>query len=230
MSHPIFRPFNWARCGLQAAALLTASAAFTGAQAAGAGEMLLNGDFSLTHAATGTGGLAILPDHWAGLAGTTDNAGVWDGQLRFSTMGAHNTKHKYFVSQTFDAGDGGEFILSFDYRLGNPSNGRSINGAKVTVDNWYSTPADPKPIPLFASTYGAAGYDDSWHLGTTLTVTFSAGLHTLYVGTIGASEQNDQAFVQFDNVSLMPAVPEPGSAALLASGGLLLLGLRRRRR
>jgi PEP-CTERM motif len=82
---------------------------------------------------------------------------------------------------------------------------------------------------LFAATYGAAGYDDSWHLGTTLTVTFAAGLHTLYVGTIGASQQNDQAYVQFDNVSLMPAVPEPGTAALLASGGLLLLGLRRRR-
>ncbi len=71
----------------------------------------------------GTGRLAILPDGWSGLVGTPDNAGVWDGVLLFSTAGAHNTKHKYFVSQAFDAGIGGDFILSFDYRLVNPSNG-----------------------------------------------------------------------------------------------------------
>lgn len=218
-----------ARCGLPTLALLATCWSFGSAQAANPGEMLLNGDFSLTHAAVGTGGLAILPDHWAGLAGTTDNAGVWNGQMQFSTMGAHNTQHKYFISQSIDAGAGGSFVLSFDYRLGNPSNGRSINGAKVTFDNWYGTATTPAPTPLFAATYGAAGYDDSWHLGTTLTVTLSPGLHTLYVGTIGASEQNDQAFVQYDNVSLMAAVPEPGSAALLAGGGLLLLGWRLRR-
>jgi hypothetical protein len=81
---------------------------------------------------------------------------------------------------------------------------------------------------LFASTYGAAAYDDSWHLGTTLAVTLTPGLHTLYVGTIGVSEQNDRAFVQYDKVSLTAAVPEPASAALLLGGGLALLGLLRR--
>lgn len=218
-----------ARRVLPTALMLAASWASAGAQAVVNSELLLNGDFALTHAATGTGGLAILPDHWAGLVGTTDNAGVWGGQLRFSTMGAHNTNHKYFVSQSFDAGAGGNFVLSFDYRLANPSNGRAINGAKVTIDNWYGTVNTPPPPPLFSSTYGDANYDDSWHIGTTLTVSLSAGLHTLYVGTIGASEQNDRAFVQYDNVSLMTAVPEPSSAALLACGGLLLsLRLRRR--
>jgi hypothetical protein len=110
-------------------------AAVAGAQAAAPANLLLNGDFSLTHAASGTGGVAILPDHWTGLVGTTDNAGVWDGQVRFSTMGAHNTNHKYFVSQSINAGAGGTFVLAFDYRLANPSNGQSINGAKVTIDN-----------------------------------------------------------------------------------------------
>lgn len=215
--------------GLQTAIVLAAGLAPVGAHAAVAGELLRNGDFALTHAATGTGGVATLPDHWAGLVGTTDNAGVWDGQLRFSTIGAHNTNHKYFVSQSFDAGAGGNFVLSFDYRLANPSGGRSINGAKVTIDNWYGTVNSPPPPPLFSSTYGNAK-NDSWHLGTTLAVSLSAGVHTLYVGTIGASEQNDRAFVQYDNVSLMAAVPEPGSAALLAGGGLFLLGLRLRRR
>lgn len=222
---------NWARSALQTATLLSACWAATGAHAAGAGELLLNGDFSFTHAAVGTGGLAILPDNWAGIGGTTDNAGVWNGQLRFSTQGAHNPYHKYFVSQSFDAGAaGGSFVLSFDYRLANPSNGRSINGAKVTIDNYYGTSTSPAPAPLFASTYGAAGYDDSWHLGTTLTVNLTPGVHILYVGTIGASEQNDQAFVQYDNISLTAAVPEPGSAALLACGGLFLACLRLRRR
>jgi hypothetical protein len=203
------------------------AAVVAGAQAAEPANQLLNGDFSLTHAATGTGGLAILPDNWAGLVGTTDNAGVWGGQLLFSTMGAHNTNHKYYVSQSIDAGTGGTFVLAFDYRLVNPYSGRSINGARVTIDNWYSTVSDPTPTPLFASTYGAAGFDDSWHLGTSLTVTLTAGLHTLYVGTIGASTQNDQASVQYDNVSFAAAVPEPATAALLLGGGLALLGLRR---
>lgn len=229
----MFRCPSRARAGLHTAAVLAVSLATAlahpGAQAAVAGELLLNGDFSLTHAAVGTGGLAILPDHWGGLVGTTDNAGVWDGQLRFSTMGAHNTQHKYYVSQSFEAGAGGLFVLRFDYRLANPSNGRTINGAKVTIDNYYGTANSPAPAPLFASTYGNAGYDDSWHLGTTLNVQLSAGQHLLYVGTIGASSQNDQAYVEFDNISLTAAVPEPGSAALLACGGLALLGWRRRR-
>lgn len=203
-----------------------------GAQAAALAapaELLRNGDFSLTHAAVGTGGLAILPDSWAGLVGTTDNAGVWNGVLNFSTQGAHNTNHKYFVSQTVNIATAGDFVLRFDYRLANPSNGRSINGAKVTFDNYYGTTNSPAPTPLFAATYGNAGYDDSWHLGTTVNLHLAAGNHTLYVATIGASAQNDQAYVQFDNISLTAAVPEPGSAALLAAGGLALLFRLRRR-
>lgn len=200
-----------------------------GAQAAAPAELLQNGDFSLTHAAVGTGGLAILPDSWAGLGGTTDNAGVWNGVLRFSTQGAHNPYHKYYVSQTVSIAAEGDFVLRFDYQLANPSNGRSINGAKVTFDNYYGTANSPAPTPLFAATYGNAGYDDSWHLDTTLNVHLTAGNHTLYVATIGASEQNDRAYVQFDNVSLTAAVPEPASAALLAGGALALLALLRRR-
>lgn len=222
---PSSTPTRGARLLITTLAALAASA-----QAAAPAELLRNGDFSLTHAAVGTGGLAILPDHWTGLVGTTDNAGVWDGQLRFSTQGTHNTQHKYFVSQAFDAGAGGSFLLRFDYRLDNPSNGRAINGAKVTIDNWYGTVNSPAPPPLFASTYGNAGYDSSWHLGTSVAVQLSAGVHTLYVGTIGASEHNDRAYVQFDNISLAPAVPEPGSLALLACGGLALLGWQHRRR
>jgi hypothetical protein len=200
------------------------------AQAAAPSELLQNGDFALTHAATGTGGLAILPDSWNGLVGTTENAGVWDGVLRISTAGTHNANHKYFVSQSFDAGAGGDFILRFDYRFLRPWTGTAINGAKVTIDNWYGTVNTPAPTPLFSSTYRNAGVDEGWHLGTSLAVQLGAGLHTLYVGSIGASQQNDQAAVDFDNISLTADVPEPASAALLACGGLALLGWRRRGR
>lgn len=209
--------------------LLALTATHGAIRAAAPTELLKNGDFSRTHAATGTGGLAILPDDWTGLGGTTDNAGVWGGQLMFSTAGTHNPYHKYFVAQSFDAGLGGDFLLRFDVRLVNPSNGTAINGAKVTIDNWYGTASTPAPAPLFASTYGAAGYDDSWRLNQQLTVHLTPGRHTLYIGTLGASQQNDRAAVQYDNLSLTAAVPEPGAAALMAVGSLALLLLSRRR-
>lgn len=207
------------------ALLLTAGWAANGAQAESVNNLLINGDFSQTYQPVLSSN--PLPESWLNLSGNTENAGVWNGALRFSTAGTHNaTTHRYYVYQQFDAGAGGSFVLSFDYLLSNAYNGTAINGAKIAVDNWYV----PAPEALFSRTYGSEGFGPAvWHLGETVRLNLAPGQHTLYLGTIGASQQNDQAYVAYDNVTLIAAVPEPTTAALLICGSLGLLGWRSRR-
>lgn len=175
-------------------------------------NMLTNGDFSQTYDPVGPA--VSLPTGWTGLNGSTENAGVFNGDLRFSTAGLHNaTTHKYYVYQSFDAGSGGVFRLSFDYYLENPSTGTLLNGAKVAIDNWYVPAAEA----LFSKTYMSEGFASTWHLNQTMTVTLTPGVHVLYLGTIGASQQNDQALVHYDNVSLEPVVPVTFSVNATAS-------------
>lgn len=175
-------------------------------------NILTNGDFAQTYDPVGPA--ISLPTGWTGLSGNTDNAGVYGGNLLFSTAGLHNaTTHKYYVYQSFDAGSGGVFRLSFDYYLENAHTGTLINGAKVAIDNWYVTAAEA----LFSKTYMSEGYASAWHVNQTITVTLTPGVHTLYLGTIGASQQNDQASVHYDNVSLEPVPPVTVSVTASAS-------------
>lgn len=206
------------------ALLLAAACAVSSSRAADTSNLIRNGDFSLTYQPVLSSN--PLPVSWINLSGNTDNAGVWDGALRFSTAGLHNaTTHRYYVYQQFDAGSGGSFNLSFDYLLNNAYHGTAINGAKIAVDNWYVPAADA----AFSKTYGSEGFGPHiWHLGEVVTLQLAPGMHTLYIGTIGASQQNDQAYVAYDNVVLTSAVPEPATSALLAFGGLALLVWRRR--
>jgi hypothetical protein len=168
-----------------------------------------------------------LPTGWTNLSGNTENAGVWNGELVFSTAGTHNaTSHRYYVYQQFDAGAGGAFDLTFDFLLGNAYYGTAVNGVKVAIDNWYV----PASQAAFSKTYGSEGFTSSWHLSQHAALQLSPGLHTLYLGTIGASQQNDQASVRFDNVSLAAAVPEPSSMLLMLAGAAGLASMRRRAR
>ncbi|MBL9182971.1 MAG: hypothetical protein JNN17_12590 [Verrucomicrobiaceae bacterium] len=175
-------------------------------------NILTNGDFSQTYDPVGPA--TSLPTGWTGLNGSTDNAGVYGGNLLFSTAGLHNaTLHKYYVYQSFDAGSGGVFTLSFDYYLENASTGTLINGAKVAIDNWYVPAAEA----LFSKTYMSEGFTSAWHINQTVTVTLTPGVHVLYLGTIGASQQNDQALVHYDNVSLEAVPPATFSVTASAS-------------
>ncbi len=203
-----------ARVGLLLFAMLAAAS-----QDAAAANLLTNGDFAQTYQPVLSSN--PLPTGWTNLSSNTDNAGVFNGELLFSTAGNHVTTHRYFVYQQFDAGAGGTFDLTFDFLLGNAYNGNAINGVKVAVDNWYVPVAEA----AFSKTYGSEGVASAWHLGQQVELQLSPGLHTLYLGTIAASQQNDQATVRFDNVSLALAVPEPASALLLmaAAAGLALM-------
>ncbi len=182
-------------------------------------NILTNGDFSQTYDPVGPA--LSLPTGWSGLNGSTDNAGVYYGDLRFSTAGLHNaTTHKYYVFQSFDAGSGGVFTLSFDYYLERASTGTLLNGAKIAIDNWYVTASEA----LFSKTYMSEGWSSAWHLSQTVTVTLTPGVHVIYLGTIGASQQNDQAIVHYDNVSLEPATPPSFTVTTTtssASGGVV---------
>lgn len=173
-------------------------------------NLLTNGDFSQTYDPVGPA--ISLPTSWSGMIGSTENAGVYNGDLRFSTAGLHNANtHKYYVFQSFDAGSGGTFTLTFDYYLERANTGTLINGAKIAIDNWYVTASQA----LFSKTYMSEGFASAWHLNQTMTVTLTLGVHVLYLGTIGASQQNDQALVHYDNLFL-EAVP-PATFSVTAS-------------
>lgn len=209
-----------ARVGMLLFTMLAAAS-----QVAASGNLLINGDFALTNQPVLSSN--PLPTGWFNLSSNTDNAGVWDGELLFSTAGLHNaTTHRYYIFQQFDAGTGGAFDLTFDFLLGNAYNGTATNGVKVAVDNWYV----PASQAAFSKTYGSEGYATEWHRGQHLELQLSPGLHTLYLGTIGSSQQNDQATVRYDNVSIASAVPEPASALLLMAGAAGLAAMRRRAR
>lgn len=208
-----------ARAGLLLFAMLAGAS-----QAEASVNLLTNGDFAQTYQPVLSSN--PLPTGWSNLGSTSDNAGVWNGELLFSTAGNHVTTHRYYVYQQFDAGTGGTFDLTFDFLLGNAYNGTAINGVKVAIDNWYV----PASEAAFSKTYGSEGVASAWHLGQHVELQLSPGLHTLYLGTIGASQQNDQATVRFDNVSLASAVPEPASALLLVASSAGLAVMRRRAR
>jgi hypothetical protein len=175
-------------------------------------NLLTNGDFSQTYDPVGPA--ISLPTSWSGMNGSTENAGVYNGDLRFSTAGLHNANtHKYYVFQSFDAGSGGTFTLTFDYYLERANTGTLINGAKIAIDNWYVTASQA----LFSKTYMSESSQSAWHLSQTVTLTLTPGVHVIYLGTIGASQQNDQALVHYDNVSLDPAPPSLFTVTATAS-------------
>lgn len=204
-----------------------------------ADTLLSNGDFSQTTSAF-SGGVTVagnnhIPVDWAGLLGQTDNAGVYNGELLFSTAGAHNPNlHKYYVYQQFSVLSAGDYTLTFDYKLQDAYSATAINGAKINIDNWYSN-----TNTIFKATYGdevaisnANGVPyGNWHYDESATFSLAAGLHTLYIGTIGASQVYARGAVIYDNLNLTPvaAVPEPDTYALIIAG-LGLIGFASERK
>jgi len=188
-------------------------------------NLLANGDFSNVTTGSGMGNYnAGIPVSWSGIQGQTDNATVLNGAMLFSTMGAHNqNQHKYYITQTFNAASAGDYELSFDYLLRDGWQGNPINGAKVVIDQWYSSATGAAtvltPNIVFSATYGS-DRSNAWHIGQKVNLNLSAGTHTLYLGTLGASNANDRAAVLYDNVSIsqVTPVPEPETYAMLLAG------------
>ena len=200
-------------------------------------NLLLNGNFSLVTSASGMGNLNTgIPTSWCCIQGQTDNASVIDGVMLFSTMGTHNAnQHKYYVNQMFNANVAGEYLLTFNYQLRNSYTGYVSNGAKVVIDNWYSSAPGATPVFEANTVFSATYFNDhagAWHLGQTVVLNLTAGNHYLYLGTLGPSRSGDQAAVLYDNVSItaMAApIPEPETYALLLAGLGLLGGVVKRR-
>ena len=217
--------------------IASASAAALGTATAASPNLIVNGDFALSHRGTTLSGNPAIPDGWNGIQTQTTNARVLDGAMMFST--AHPTTnvnlYKDYIYQSFVAPAAGVYTLSFDYRLESAQRGWAQNGAKVYVDRFYASAPGVLPVMVpnlvFAHTYGdellqfmgnAAGLDQ-WHAQQTVSLTLAAGMHTLYLSS-GSGDFINQygARVWFDNVAITSAVPENGTAALALTGLLLL--------
>lgn len=213
--------------------------------AAAATNLLLNGDFSLSHHGTTLSGNPAIPDSWTGIQTQTVNARVLDGAMMFST--AHPTTnvnlYRDYIYQSFTVSETGLYSLTFDYKLENAQSGWAGNGAKVYLDQFYASAPGVTPVVLpnlvFHQTYGEEllafmgnpGGLDKWHVSQTLTFELAAGVHTLYLSS-GAGDFINQygARVWFDNVSVSAAVPEARPAMLLMFGLALVAGIDWRRR
>lgn len=224
---------------------LLAAAACTAFSSAGlaADNLIVNGDFALSHPGTTVSGNPAIPDSWNGIQTQTENARVLDGAMMFST--AHPTTnvipYKFYIYQSFQAAAAGLYTLSFDYKLERAQNGWAQNGAKVYLDQFYASAPGVLPVVMpnliFKQTYGdelqqfagnSAGLNQ-WHVGQTVSLNLSAGLHTLYLSS-GTGDLINQygARVWFDNVSITSAVPEHGATALSLAGLLFLAATVRR--
>ncbi len=210
-------------------------------------NLLTNGDFSSFHTASQGGKTNFgIPDNWVGITGQIDNATVHNGAMLFATGGPRNvTTDRSYIYQSFVAPAAGSYVLTFDYQLRNVSSGTGYNGAKIYLDNMYAsapgvTPAF-SPNTVFSRTYSDESLaiqhsgltPNVWRLAQTVDLTLSAGTHTLYLSSGGMDMSFSSAVVMFDNVSvraLIPAVPEPASAALMLAGLGLLGGVVRQRR
>lgn len=216
---------------------VAATALCCGAAAAEPPNLIVNGDFSLSHPGTTLSGNQAIPDSWNNIQTQTVNARVLNGAMMFST--AHPTTnvtlYKDYIWQSFSVGAAGTYTLRFDYKLQNAQNGASYNGAKVYMDQFYASAPGVAPVVVpnlvFVQTYADELFDfrlnqaelNKWHLAQTVSLELTAGQHTLYLSS-GTGDFINQygASVWFDNVSLVSAgvapVPEPGSAALLSLG------------
>jgi hypothetical protein len=224
--------------------LATALLALLDTAVAAPGNLIVNGDFALSHRGTTLSGNPAIPDSWNGIQTQTTNARVLDGAMMFST--AHPTTnvslYKDYIFQSFVAPATGLYTLSFDYKLERAQNGRAQNGAKVYVDQFYASAPGAVPVVapnlVFQQTYGDellqfagnAAALDQWHRQQTVSLTLGAGPHTLYLSS-GAGDFINQygARVWFDNVALASAVPEKNPATLMLAG-LLVLGAQTQRR
>lgn len=227
------------------APLLVAAASFAalGTASAASGNLIVNGDFSLSHPGTTLSGNPAIPDSWNGIQTQTTNAQVLDGAMMFST--AHPTTnvnlYKNYIYQSFVVPTAGLYTLTFDYKLERAQNGWAGNGAKVYLDQFYASAPGVLPVVtpnmIFKQTYGDElqqfmgnpGGLDQWHRGETLSLDLSAGTHTLYLSS-GTGDFINQygARVWFDNVSVATAVPENGTATLTLAGLVLLAAVVRR--
>ncbi len=104
------------------------------------------------------------------------------------------------------------YTLTGDFRAYHTTRGPSTNAFSVQID---STIWDfDQPLPL--RTWG------------TFSLQFTATAASQTIRLIGERYGSDYS-TQVDNISLVPAVPEPSSALALAGGFAGLLGMRRRR-
>ena len=162
----------------------------------------------------------------------TDHIGAVDGWT-----GSIETRHGYFgsaedglnfaeidrtFSQTIDTVAGTTYTLSFYY---SSRPGAAVSGEGVS----YSVGAGDVTLPTLPFLgFDSSQYAAAWALYTT-DFTASSGSTTLTFNALGP---DDGFGASLDNVSVVVAVPEPGTYALMLAGlaGIAFVARRRTRR
>lgn len=186
--------------------------------AAHAGELIVNGSFEDPGVNAGTWSILKNMPGWtasgSGIEVRNGVAGTTPFGNNFVELDTHHANSNSWMAQTVTTDIGKRYTLSYHYspRAGVAGNSNDItvswNGIALTTNAGSGVGNSNHVWQMFSHTVKGTGSD---------TVSFMAGgLQDTYGGSI-------------DNVSLMAAVPEPGTYALLAAG-LAAVGFVARRR
>lgn len=183
-----------------------------------AADLIVNGSFENPGVKAGTWSVVKSMPGWtasgSGIEVRNSVAGTTPFGSNFIELDTHHANSNSWMAQTVTTDIGKRYTLSYYYspRSGVAANSNDItvswNGAALNTNSGSGVGNANHVWQMFSHTVKGTGTD---------TVSFMAGgLQDTYGGSI-------------DNVSLMAAVPEPGTYALMAAG-LAAVGFVARRR
>ena len=212
---------NFALAALLALFVLNASVAEAVPFANGSFETNAGGNPSIA-----TGNFVTGSDGWQAVGA---GARIYDSIVGPPTDGSDHlalnlSNNPGGIRQAFDTVTGGLYQVLFDYAA-------ISNGSSLDYDLSYEIVGITTPVTVTATTAGA-NFNTAYTTDEEILFAATGPTSTIQILSLTGGSSSYGPII--DNVRLqflgLPPVPEPASSAMLGMGGLMLLGLTRRRR